>query len=59
MTCAWFQPQVSFASDEIMEPAIGILNIAPLSFMKVAIEINFTNLSYCIGITASFVLSEL
>nr|CAD1834160.1 unnamed protein product [Ananas comosus var. bracteatus] len=37
VTCAWFQPQVSFASDEIMEPAIGILNIAPLSFMKICV----------------------
>ncbi|KAJ3695201.1 hypothetical protein LUZ60_000578 [Juncus effusus] len=34
VTCAWFQPQVSFASDETMEPALGIVNIAPLSFMK-------------------------
>uniref|UniRef100_A0A0E0JLW9 Histone-lysine N-methyltransferase n=1 Tax=Oryza punctata TaxID=4537 RepID=A0A0E0JLW9_ORYPU len=36
VTCAWFQPQVAFASDELMEPAIGILNITPLLFMKVA-----------------------
>uniref|UniRef100_A0A0D9V3N8 Histone-lysine N-methyltransferase n=1 Tax=Leersia perrieri TaxID=77586 RepID=A0A0D9V3N8_9ORYZ len=35
VTCAWFQPQVAFASDELMEPAIGILNITPLLFMKV------------------------
>jgi len=35
VTCAWFQPQVAFASDELMEPAIGILNIQPLLFMKV------------------------
>ncbi|OEL28402.1 Histone-lysine N-methyltransferase ATX4 [Dichanthelium oligosanthes] len=34
VTCAWFQPQVAFASDELMEPAIGILNIQPLLFMK-------------------------
>ncbi|KAK8537212.1 hypothetical protein V6N12_043385 [Hibiscus sabdariffa] len=25
VTCAWFQPEVSFASDEKMEPALGIL----------------------------------
>jgi hypothetical protein len=35
VTCAWFQPQVAFASDEFMEPAVGILNIQPLVFMKV------------------------
>lgn len=35
VTCAWFQPKVSFASEETMEPAVGILNIAPLSFAKV------------------------
>lgn len=37
VTCAWFQPQVSFASDETMEPAVGILNIAPITFRKVSI----------------------
>ncbi|KAJ4781027.1 Histone-lysine N-methyltransferase [Rhynchospora pubera] len=37
VTCAWFQPQVSFASDETMEPAVGILNIAPLSFRKICV----------------------
>jgi hypothetical protein len=36
VACAWFQPQVAFASDELMEPAVGILNIQPLVFMKVA-----------------------
>ncbi|TVU35727.1 hypothetical protein EJB05_17630 [Eragrostis curvula] len=34
VTCAWFQPQVAFVSDELMEPATGILNIQPLLFMK-------------------------
>jgi hypothetical protein len=34
VSCAWFQPQVAFA-DELMEPAIGILSITPLLFMKV------------------------
>uniref|UniRef100_A0A0E0C5H1 Histone-lysine N-methyltransferase n=1 Tax=Oryza meridionalis TaxID=40149 RepID=A0A0E0C5H1_9ORYZ len=37
VTCAWFQPQVAFASDELMEPAIGILNITPLLFMKMCV----------------------
>ncbi|XP_062206381.1 histone-lysine N-methyltransferase ATX4-like isoform X2 [Phragmites australis] len=37
VTCAWFQPQVAFASDELMEPAIGILNIQPLLFMKMCV----------------------
>ncbi|KAG0484546.1 hypothetical protein HPP92_008625 [Vanilla planifolia] len=27
VTCAWFQPEVSFSSDEKMEPAVGILNV--------------------------------
>ncbi|KAL6615720.1 hypothetical protein ACP70R_037990 [Stipagrostis hirtigluma subsp. patula] len=37
VTCAWFQPQVAFASDELMEPAIGIMNIQPLLFMKMCV----------------------
>nr|XP_010924863.1 histone-lysine N-methyltransferase ATX4 isoform X2 [Elaeis guineensis] len=37
VTCAWFQPQVSFASDEIMEPAVGIVNIPSESFVKVCV----------------------
>ncbi|GJN18195.1 hypothetical protein PR202_gb05332 [Eleusine coracana subsp. coracana] len=37
VTCAWFQPQVAFASDELMEPAVGILNIQPLVFMKMCV----------------------
>lgn len=37
VTCAWFQSQVAFASDELMEPAIGILNIQPLLFMKMCV----------------------
>lgn len=37
VTCAWFQPQVSFASDETMEPAVGILNIPPELFVKVCV----------------------
>ncbi|KAL5732086.1 hypothetical protein ACHQM5_004743 [Ranunculus cassubicifolius] len=32
--CAWFQPAVGFASDEKMEPALGILNIPPTTFAK-------------------------
>ncbi|KAK1302524.1 Histone-lysine N-methyltransferase ATX4 [Acorus calamus] len=34
VTCAWFQPEVSFSSDEKMEPAVGILNISSQSFVK-------------------------
>ncbi|TXG66548.1 hypothetical protein EZV62_007823 [Acer yangbiense] len=34
VTCAWFQPEVSFASDEKMEPALGILSIPSNSFVK-------------------------
>lgn len=36
ITCAWFQPEVSFASDEKMEPALGILRIPSNSFVKVS-----------------------
>ncbi|OWM79637.1 hypothetical protein CDL15_Pgr023049 [Punica granatum] len=34
VTCAWFRPEVAFASDEKMEPAIGILSIPSSSFIK-------------------------
>ncbi|GAU21106.1 hypothetical protein TSUD_10230 [Trifolium subterraneum] len=34
VTCAWFRPEVSFASDEKMEPALGILSIPSNSFVK-------------------------
>ncbi|WOL01484.1 histone-lysine N-methyltransferase ATX4-like [Canna indica] len=37
VTCAWFQPQVSFASDETMEPAVGILDIPQELFVKVCV----------------------
>ncbi|KAL9163142.1 hypothetical protein ABFS82_06G022100 [Erythranthe guttata] len=37
VTCAWFQPQVSFASDEKMEPALGILRIPSSSFVKICV----------------------
>ncbi|VAH77984.1 unnamed protein product [Triticum turgidum subsp. durum] len=37
VACAWFQPQVAFDSDELMEPAIGILSMAPLLFMKMCV----------------------
>ncbi|PKA50193.1 Histone-lysine N-methyltransferase ATX5 [Apostasia shenzhenica] len=37
VTCAWFQPNVSFANDETMEPAVDILNIPPLFFSKVCV----------------------
>ena len=35
VTCAWFRPEVAFASDEKMEPALGILSIPSNSFVKV------------------------
>ncbi|EXB84230.1 Histone-lysine N-methyltransferase ATX5 [Morus notabilis] len=34
VTCAWFRPEVAFASDEKMEPALGILSIPSNSFVK-------------------------
>ncbi|CAA2998731.1 histone-lysine N-methyltransferase ATX4-like [Olea europaea subsp. europaea] len=37
ITCAWFQPQVSFASDEKMEPALGIVRIPSNSFVKICV----------------------
>ncbi|KAK8943819.1 Histone-lysine N-methyltransferase ATX4 [Platanthera guangdongensis] len=37
ITCAWFQPTVSFANDIKMEPAVGILNIPAQSFMKICV----------------------
>ncbi|XP_010266518.1 PREDICTED: histone-lysine N-methyltransferase ATX4-like isoform X2 [Nelumbo nucifera] len=37
VTCAWFQPEVSFSSDEKMEPAVGILRIPSNSFVKVCV----------------------
>ncbi|XXG89994.1 hypothetical protein AAC387_Pa12g1868 [Persea americana] len=37
VTCAWFQPEVCFASDEKMEPAVGILRIPERSFTQVCV----------------------
>ncbi|KAL6320411.1 hypothetical protein AAG906_007108 [Vitis piasezkii] len=37
VTCAWFQPEVSFSSDEKMEPAVGILSIPSNSFIKICV----------------------
>ncbi|KAK2419520.1 histone-lysine N-methyltransferase ATX3 [Trifolium repens] len=37
VTCAWFRPEVSFASDETMEPALGILSIPSNSFVKICV----------------------
>ncbi|XP_020674118.1 histone-lysine N-methyltransferase ATX4 isoform X1 [Dendrobium catenatum] len=34
VTCAWFQPEVSFSSGEKMEPAVGILNVPLQSLAK-------------------------
>ena len=38
VTCAWFRPEVSFASDEQMEPAMGVLSIPSSAFVKVFSE---------------------
>lgn len=37
VTCAWFQPEVAFSSDEKMEPAVGILRIPSHSFVKICV----------------------
>ncbi|CAN1264057.1 Histone-lysine N-methyltransferase ATX4 [Linum perenne] len=37
ITCAWFRPEVAFASDEKMEPALGILCIPSNSFVKICV----------------------
>ncbi|XP_059629056.1 histone-lysine N-methyltransferase ATX4-like [Cornus florida] len=37
VTCAWFQPEVSFSNDEKMEPAVGILRIPSHSFVKICV----------------------
>ncbi|CAN6444695.1 unnamed protein product [Victoria cruziana] len=37
VTCAWFSPEVSFSSDEAMEPAVGILKIPMKSFLQVCV----------------------
>ncbi|WCJ36834.1 Histone-lysine N-methyltransferase ATX5 [Euphorbia peplus] len=37
VTCAWFQPEVSFASDEKMEPALGVLSIPSNAFVKICV----------------------
>ncbi|KAK7384998.1 hypothetical protein VNO78_30705 [Psophocarpus tetragonolobus] len=37
VTCAWFRPEVSFASGEKMEPALGILSIPSNSFVKICV----------------------
>ncbi|KAF7816697.1 histone-lysine N-methyltransferase ATX5 [Senna tora] len=37
VTCAWFRPEVAFASDEKMEPALGILSIPSNSFVKICV----------------------
>ncbi|WZY85817.1 hypothetical protein YC2023_032201 [Brassica napus] len=52
VTCAWFQPEVCFASDEKMEPAVGILSIPSSNFVKLhSLEKNGRQitkmLSYC------------
>ncbi|XP_072999268.1 histone-lysine N-methyltransferase ATX4-like [Typha latifolia] len=37
ITCAWFQPEVTFPRDERMEPAGNILNIPLESFKKICV----------------------
>ncbi|XLR03765.1 hypothetical protein S83_069963, partial [Arachis hypogaea] len=37
VTCAWFRPEVAFASDKKMEPALGILSIPSSSFVKIRV----------------------
>uniref|UniRef100_A0A0E0JFM5 Histone-lysine N-methyltransferase n=1 Tax=Oryza punctata TaxID=4537 RepID=A0A0E0JFM5_ORYPU len=37
VTCAWFQPKVSFPVDEKMEPAMGILSIPSEYFKKTCV----------------------
>ncbi|PIA34694.1 hypothetical protein AQUCO_03700166v1 [Aquilegia coerulea] len=37
VTCAWYQPEVAFANDEKMEPALGILKIPSTAFVKVCV----------------------
>ncbi|KAL1206657.1 Histone-lysine N-methyltransferase ATX5 [Cardamine amara subsp. amara] len=37
VTCAWFQPEVCFASEEKMEPALGILSIPSSHFVKICV----------------------
>lgn len=45
ITCAWFQPEVCFASDEKMEPAVGILRIPSNSFVKVEFSFACVNIN--------------
>ncbi|KAI4384845.1 hypothetical protein MLD38_002945 [Melastoma candidum] len=40
VTCAWFRPEVAFASDERMEPAEGILSIPSNAFVKICVICN-------------------
>ncbi|CAM8974521.1 unnamed protein product [Rhodiola kirilowii] len=37
ITCAWLRPEVAFLDDGKMEPAVGILRIPPISFVKVCV----------------------
>ncbi|KAI4325008.1 hypothetical protein MLD38_030443 [Melastoma candidum] len=40
VTCAWFRPEVAFASDEKMEPAVGVLSIPSNAFVKICVLCN-------------------
>ena len=59
VACAWFQPQLAFASDELMEPAIGILSIAPLLFMKVIYVDAIALSTYVICLTTLILLCSI
>ncbi|XP_027162942.1 histone-lysine N-methyltransferase ATX3 isoform X1 [Coffea eugenioides] len=37
VTCAWFRPEVAFLNVEKMEPAIGLLRIPSISFLKACV----------------------
>lgn len=50
VTCAWFQPEVCFASDEKMEPALGILSIPSSNFVKVHTFVAFIWLAQLVPI---------
>ncbi|XLT43209.1 hypothetical protein HN873_035813 [Arachis hypogaea] len=50
VTCAWFRLEVTFASDEKMEPALGILSIPSSSFVKIRVickQIHGSCTQYC------------
>lgn len=46
VACAWFQPEVSFSNEELMEPAVDILNIPYESFAKVNVYNSYIDLHF-------------